>query len=294
MLAIDDLIIGNTYSAKEYSGAFKCSHMGGMNYSSKTKSLVLISKQNNGIYNDKWDYNTKILHYTGHGQVGDQLLIAANKRLLNAKSDGTKVYLFEVFKNGEYFYQGEVELVDLPYQVEELDINGNNRKVWKFPIRKIDGRLPAAVSEDELLMLDKKEENQLRKYSSEQIKERAYNTSGIVNSRPVETKYRSRNPYVSKYVKERSKGIGDLCGQEAPFYSKDGTPYLESHHVITLSNNGPDTVYNAVALCPNCHKKMHVLEDKKDIDKLTKIILKYLLEDEERSLLIEYKKLFKE
>ena len=146
MLAIDDLIIGNTYSAKEYSGAFKCSHMGVMNYSSKTKSLVLISKQNNGIYNDKWDYNTKILHYTG-GQVGDQVLTAANKRLLNAKSDGTKVYLFEVFKNGEYFYQGEVELVDLPYQVEELDINGNNRKVWKFPIRKIDGRLPAAVRE---------------------------------------------------------------------------------------------------------------------------------------------------
>ena len=80
---------------------------------------------------------------------------------------------------------------------------------------------------------------------------------------------------------------------KAPFNNKDNTPYLESHHVVKISDNGPDVVYNAVALCPNCHKKMHVLEEKKDIDKLTKIILKYLLEDEEKSLLIEYKKLFK-
>ena len=294
MLTINDLIIGNTYSAKEYTEAFKCSHMGGMNYSSKTKTLVLISKQNNGIYSDKWDYNTKILHYTGHGQVGDQTLTAANKRLLNAKNDGTKVYLFEVFKNGEYFYQGEVELVDLPYQVDELDIKGNNRKVWKFPIRRIDGTSPVAVKADKILSIDKKEEKKIKKHTADQIKEKAYSTSGIVNSRPIEIEYRSRNPYVSSYVKERAKGVCDLCGEEAPFITKDGTPYLESHHVITLSNNGPDTVYNAVALCPNCHKKIHILEDKKDIDKLTKIILKYLLEDEEKDLLDEYKKLFKE
>ena len=62
---INDLIIGNIYYASEYSEAFKCSHQSGMNYSTKTNTLVLISKQNNGIYNDKWDYNTKILHYAG-------------------------------------------------------------------------------------------------------------------------------------------------------------------------------------------------------------------------------------
>jgi 5-methylcytosine-specific restriction protein A len=38
---------------------------------------------------------------------------------------------------------------------------------------------------------------------------------------------------------------------------EDGTPYLEVHHVKWLALGGSDTVSNAVALCPNCHRLMH-------------------------------------
>jgi 5-methylcytosine-specific restriction protein A len=31
------------------------------------------------------------------------------------------------------------------------------------------------------------------------------------------------------------------------------------HHVTPLSGGGEDTTGNTVALCPNCHRKMHVL-----------------------------------
>ncbi|WP_256325004.1 HNH endonuclease signature motif containing protein [Nitrosomonas sp. Nm132] len=37
----------------------------------------------------------------------------------------------------------------------------------------------------------------------------------------------------------------------------DGSPYLEVHHKIPLAFGGEDTVVNAIALCPNCHREAH-------------------------------------
>lgn len=45
-------------------------------------------------------------------------------------------------------------------------------------------------------------------------------------------------------------------------------PYLEVHHIKILSHGGSDSVENVVALCPNCHKKIHLLELEDDINKI--------------------------
>ena len=79
-----------------------------------------------------------------------------------------------------------------------------------------------------------------------------------------------RDQFISEYAKRRADGKCQLCGKEAPFNNKKGQPYLESHHVIWLSDGGEDSIDNVVALCPNCHRKMHVLNDPSDV--------KYLLE----------------
>ena len=53
---------------------------------------------------------------------------------------------------------------------------------------------------------------------------------------------------------------------------KGSESYLECHHVKLLARGGEDIIDNAVALCPNCHRKMHSLSLKSDIKKLfTKI-----------------------
>ena len=49
---------------------------------------------------------------------------------------------------------------------------------------------------------------------------------------------------------------------------KKGDPYLETHHIEWLSKGGEDTIDNTVALCPNCHRRMHSLNSKKDVEKL--------------------------
>jgi 5-methylcytosine-specific restriction protein A len=36
-----------------------------------------------------------------------------------------------------------------------------------------------------------------------------------------------------------------------------GEPFLECHHIQRLADNGEDGPTNTVALCPNCHRRMH-------------------------------------
>ena len=74
----------------------------------------------------------------------------------------------------------------------------------------------------------------------------------------VETTAYRRNPDVVAEVLSRANGKCEGCGNNAPFIRKsDNTPYLEVHHTIPLSKGGSDTVENAIALCPNCHRRKH-------------------------------------
>jgi 5-methylcytosine-specific restriction protein A len=72
------------------------------------------------------------------------------------------------------------------------------------------------------------------------------------------TKVYKRNPDVVVEVLIRANGICEYCKQSAPFMrKKDSSPYLEVHHIKQLSLGGEDTVENALALCPNCHREKH-------------------------------------
>ena len=74
----------------------------------------------------------------------------------------------------------------------------------------------------------------------------------------VMTKAFRRNQDVVAEVLSRAGGHCEDCFQPAPFVrAKDGTPFLEVHHVMTLAQGGMDTVENAKALCPNCHRRRH-------------------------------------
>jgi 5-methylcytosine-specific restriction protein A len=56
----------------------------------------------------------------------------------------------------------------------------------------------------------------------------------------------------------RANGVCEKCKNPAPFFrAKDDTPFLEIHHKIHLANGGEDTIENAIAVCPNCHREFH-------------------------------------
>lgn len=60
-----------------------------------------------------------------------------------------------------------------------------------------------------------------------------------------------------------------MCEQVAPF-EKEGNPFLHSHHIEYLTNGGLDIIDNCIAICQNCHARIHELEDIKDKQKLLK------------------------
>ena len=83
----------------------------------------------------------------------------------------------------------------------------------------------------------------------------------------------ARDPYIAIYAKERAHGVCKRCHQNAPFCNSRNEPYLETHHIIWLSEGGADSVDNFVALCPNCHRKMHIVNDDADVRYLQKLVL---------------------
>lgn len=70
-----------------------------------------------------------------------------------------------------------------------------------------------------------------------------------------------RSPLVKAWVLQRAAGACEYCTQPGPFRDAMGQLFLEVHHIISLSDGGQDTTRNAVALCPNCHRKCHFAQD---------------------------------
>ena len=67
-----------------------------------------------------------------------------------------------------------------------------------------------------------------------------------------------RNADVIVEVLRRAAGVCEKCKKPAPFLRRsDGKPFLEVHHWTPLADGGEDTVANAGALCPNCHREAH-------------------------------------
>ena len=94
--------------------------------------------------------------------------------------------------------------------------------------------------------------------SSSSRKARLNNAAKTPTKVPVLTYAFVRNPDVVAEVLVRANGKCERCNHDAPFKrKKDLQPYLEVHHVVQLSMGGEDTVDNAIALCPNCHRYLH-------------------------------------
>lgn len=74
----------------------------------------------------------------------------------------------------------------------------------------------------------------------------------------------ARTLRIKNWVLNQSSGVCEGCDQAAPFLRPDGLPYLEVHHVKHLANHGSDEASNAVALCPNCHRRCHHSSDRED------------------------------
>lgn len=244
-------------------------------------ALILITNRVESLYEDYWQGD--VLHYTGMGQTGPQNINGAQNRTLNeSPRTGVAVHLFEVFQAQRYTYQGAVELVDAPYQTQQLDSKQTLRSVWVFPLRLRTGSPLNLLPADQIAPLfAERVRRKSRAMSDEQIRQiEAKPRAPQPPSYTVARKVHVRDPDKVVYALRRARGRCELCAQPAPFTTHDGQPFLEVHHVVHLARDGADEIDNMVALCPNCHRRMHVLERPGDV-KILQQKARRLLSDSE-------------
>jgi 5-methylcytosine-specific restriction protein A len=208
-----------------------------------------------------------VLHYTGMGPTGNQSLTYAQNRTL-AESPQTEIplHLLEALEPLKYTYAGEVTFA--LYQEEQLDDDGKVRKVWMFPLKlKPNGKIPE-VTIDQVRAIEEAHARMARRLSLGELKARAMKAKKQPAVRASQGSTYVRDAAVAEYARRLANGLCDLCQRPAPFRNRQNEAYLESHHVIWLAKGGDDTIANTVALCPNCHRKMHVLNNKADQQKL--------------------------
>ena len=160
---------------------------------------------------------------------------------------------FDTVRKASYFY-AKKEILILPEDVMTAPIN--------------DGA-------DALKQWEDKNEKRACALPFDLLKERAEQAPLKTREVVVQSVLRIRSSDVSAFAKKRANGICDLCRKPAPFNNPSGEPFLESHHIDWLSNDGKDGIDNVVALCPNCHRQMHILDDLEDRNKLKKRIQDY-------------------
>lgn len=276
------LAIGQVLSENEVNSLFHCQPFKGIRMGMNNTVIVIVSgSAKKAIYNDVWEGNT--LLYNGmdvsSDENGNQTLETAgsNNNLKLYKTwenpDSADVFLFVKKESNKCVYKGQVHLREKPYQVTRHD--DVTRKVWVFPLQ-----LDNVDSQKNMQAFNKAEasaaEMQLDElYNKVRGKAEKKQPTGTLKKFETQTTYYERDPDISAYIKRRAKGICDLCLKEAPFKDNAGHPYLEAHHIIWLSKGGPDEIDNIVALCPNCHRKMHVINDEKDIQILNQRVNEY-------------------
>jgi 5-methylcytosine-specific restriction enzyme A len=269
---LSELKPGVTLDNNQIMETFKCSGQGGMRRSLETNTLVLVSNHTESLYEDRWEGG--IFHYTGMGRSGNQTITSQNRTVAESNTNGVVMHLFEVFVPKEYTYIGGVELTSEPYQEYQLDDNGDNRLVWIFSLKLNSNQRRIAIPAKLINSKNEFREKKVRKLNDSELVKRAKTASKKSGRRTTTSTTYERDPYVIEYAKRWAKGVCQLCEQPAPFLNKNGEPHLHTHHIDWLSRGGEDSIYNTVALCPNCHDKMHVLDLEEDVKKLKEKVRK--------------------
>ena len=249
---------GQYYSTTELTDEFGGNKQHGIIYSREKNIILAIS--GGSKYNDRPDENNPgMFLYHGSGENRDQDpndALVGNRQLKDSVKNNTTVFLFEKSKKGaKCKFIDEVRVVGEPFY-DPSDQTGFRRLIYRL-------QYLSEQSIDELM-------DAIKDTSNEELSRIVHSNS---KKRLVTSSQYNRDPYVRLYALRRSKGFCDLCENEAPFLKKDGTPYLEVHHIIPLSEGGEDSWNNVCSLCPNCHRKMHVVADQEDVRKVQSNIM---------------------
>ena len=242
--------VGNYYLRKELHNQFKGQRQYGISTPAAESFIFIFTDPDS----EEFGYSDRFLDnglfvYSGEGQVGDMTMDGGNERILKHEENGDSLYVFEkVGKENRtdiVAYDGEYEYVD-HYWEDVPDDNGKIRQAIRFKLAPVGG---LSVNLDEYEAAD---------LSVEELFNRAKNSTSRETEPTTSTgKSYTRSDLVRDFALRDADGICQACGQEAPFVTNDGEPFLEVHHLYRVSDGGIDDPENVIGVCPNCHREIH-------------------------------------
>ncbi|VXC37053.1 HNH endonuclease signature motif containing protein [Massilia sp. 9I] len=254
-LKISDFVIGQQYPvhdililARNYD-----TRAGGMfvlEANDEPVAVIIKATLSEGRYPNEWIQSGEILKYYLKSISGKFGLHFKPNKAIKDNPDIPVVTFTRDSETAPFIFRGVFNYVDL---VEEDE----GRKAFK--LRRVSEVSNATVMSFE--QVQEKLEKGVRK-SKERTRSERLKRLATAPKRPISYSVKTtaflRNPDVIAEVLYRAQGICESCVKPAPFLrSSNEEPYLEVHHRLPLSQGGEDTIENAIALCPNCHRERH-------------------------------------
>lgn len=187
--------------------------------------------------------------YFGEGQVGPMRMWKGNLAIANHSVNGKSLLLFRKQRDGKLRYDGEW-VCEAHHTEPAPDREGTLRSALVFELRPLEA---VEAASDERFASD------LNTRGLAELRQRALAAAAENPRTAVQTRnVFQRSHDVKAYVLARAAGNCEGCDTPAPFLRIDGTPYLEPHHIRRLSDGGPDDPRFVIALCPTCHRRVHL------------------------------------
>lgn len=197
------------------------------------------------------------LLYTGEGRDGDMTMDAGNAAIRDHAENNNELHVFESEEGAwKVTYIGQFEYED-HHWTRLPDRSDKMRDAIRFELA------PAGSTEIDtgVTSLDEISVDELYNLAEAGAKGEGRPTRESKSP----TTY-PRSEVVRKYALRVADGECQGCGDDAPFLSDEGKPFLEVHHLHRRSDGGADHPRNVIALCPNCHRRVHYGQDGDDFN----------------------------
>jgi 5-methylcytosine-specific restriction protein A len=258
-------IVGQVYRRRDLHQQYGGQQQGGISTPAASPTILIFTGDQGEQYGYGYDgfQEDGSYWYTGEGQVGDMQILRGNLAILEHERRGKELHLFQYVSSGMVQYVGRAYCVGY-HHAPSRDRPGNLRQAIVFELvvdsdlEGTPGVLPAVVV-PEPAALWRRDLSDLRNLAIE-----AAAQPRSPSERKISAYYRSEA--VKVYVLRRAKGFCEGCKQPAPFMRSDKRPYLEPHHIRRRADAGPDHPAWVIALCPNCHKRVHYGADGREFN----------------------------
>jgi 5-methylcytosine-specific restriction protein A len=247
MEAPDRFAIGRVYRRSDIHDKYGGQRQGGIS-TPRQYPLIFIFTGTVGLahgYADEWDADG-VFHYFGEGRTGHMKFSGGNAAIRDHAENEKEIHLFEKGASKGVRYLGEVICSGYEWRTAK-DSTGDDRQAIVFQLVQPRGVLG--------------QESEVGPPPGESLAELA----AAADADPTEEggpkdglrKTYARSQALKLFVRARANGKCEGCGKAAPFLTKGRTPYLEAHHTNRLSDSGPGNRKSVIALCPNCHSRVH-------------------------------------